>query len=132
MLYEICRTLRNYFDYKRMIGEFEIKDGILPFSINIDKGQYIRIIGSKYNDGIFKYGEDELKDEAFSGAIWLLTFPREFLETVSEIETFQTSNKDKLSPYTSESFGGYSYSKASADVSWKTVFASRLNAWRKL
>jgi glycosyltransferase involved in cell wall biosynthesis len=47
---------------------------------------------------------------------------------------------DKLnSPYSSESFGGYSYSKASGtdnhgnDVtSWQSKFASRLNHWRKI
>ena len=41
-----------------------------------------------------------------------------------------------LSPYQSESFGGYSYTKASASngdqVDWKTVFRSRLNRWRKI
>ena len=45
------------------------------------------------------------------------------------------------SPYASESFGGYAYTKASAGqgsadsgggISWRTPFASELNKWRKL
>ena len=39
-------------------------------------------------------------------------------------------------PYTSESFGGYSYSKATnasgVVVGWQDVFKSRLNAWRRI
>ena len=42
----------------------------------------------------------------------------------------------KESPYTSESFGGYSYTKATdangAPIGWQKAFASRLNKWRKL
>ena len=44
--------------------------------------------------------------------------------------------KNAESPYTSESFGDYSYTKATgesgAPLTWRDVFASRLNAWRKL
>lgn len=132
MLYEICRNLRNYFEYDKKFGKFTIEDGVVSPSFNIENGQYIRIIGSKFNDGIYKFGEDELKDESFEGALWLLAFPSEFLDLVSEIEAYQKKYASEVNPYTSESFNGYSYSKSAVDVSYKSVFKSRLNAWRKI
>jgi hypothetical protein len=57
----------------------------------------------------------------------------------ADIEAWNEKNADALaSPYTSESFGGYSYTKASGNsesngaYSWKDQFASRLSKWRRL
>ena len=63
--------------------------------------------------------------------------PASLLKLTEEIEAWQSANADKLaSPYTSESFADYTYSKATnADgtaYSWQTAFAARLKAWRCL
>lgn len=140
MLTEICQEIRNWFDRVRISGTFTISGG----SINIPQaleGQYFRIIGSVFNDGVHKYPATDLKDETFKGAVWLLAIPTDLEALSNEIETWLADNSAVItSPYSSESFGGYSYTKASANrgdssadgLSWQTMFGSRLNRWRKI
>jgi hypothetical protein len=49
---------------------------------------------------------------------------------------WELANADSInSPYQSESFGGYSYSKESGGeggMNWKTHFANELWKWRKI
>lgn len=132
MLYEIMRHIRNFFPGECRSGSFEIIGGTvsLPF---VAEGQHILIEGSKFNDGVYKYPAP-LTDESFVGTITALNLPKEFITLTEEIEEW--SEKNVPSAYSSESFGGYSYQKATTksgvSVSWKEVFASRLNSWRKL
>ena len=99
----------------------------------LQDGQYFRILGSVYNDGVYQYPA-VLTDEVFEGQIWAMRVPPAFIALSGEIDEYITKNAE--SPYTSESFGGYSYTKATgesgAPLTWRDVFASRLNAWRKL
>lgn len=140
MLEEVLEYLNNWFcnpnDIK--IGVFRIEDGTIDLPL-LD-GQYFRIIGSYQNDGVYQYPASDLTDEAFYGAIWPLKIPQVVLSLVSEIENWQEANGTSASgPYQSESFGGYSYTKASAStdsessvITWQDVFGSRLTAWRKI
>lgn len=132
MLYSVCRDLKNYFEDEKVFGTFKIENGQLNFPL-LDN-QYFRIVGSKFNDGIFKAPTTDLTDEEFEGAVWTLSFPREFLDLVNEIQAWQSKygDVDMMSPYQSESFGGYSYTKNTASSSWKSTFAKRLNVWRKI
>lgn len=144
MLTQICAELKNYFssDRDRFIGDFEIISGTIVPPVSIEDGQYYRIVGSIFNDGVHQYGNvsDVLKDEpTFHGAIWLMRVPDDVINLAIEIAEWQDKNGDTLaSPYQSESFGGYSYSKATASsgtngaYSWKDAFASRLNRYRKI
>lgn len=83
----------------------------------------------------------ELVDEIFDGAVWLLAIPREIVALSESIDAWKakyaTADSVAMSPFTSESFGGYSYSKAqgangASGVSWQSAFASQLNKWRKI
>lgn len=144
MLTELCRECKNYFlrDRENDIhtGTFEINGGEiepLPFLSN---GQYFRIVGSVFNDGVHKYGDpfdEALTDERFDGAVWAMSVPPAFIALAEEIGNWQTQNADAVSsPYQSESFGGYSYSKATgADgggLSWTDQFSGKLKNWRKV
>ena len=137
MLTEICTHLHNFFardEDKHYQKGITIADGILTPSFNIKPNQYYRIIGSTFNDGVHKFGDDTdvLTDEVFDGSVWLMSVPKSFLDLASEIEDYQ-ARYGQATPYTSESFGGYSYSKAdSAATSWQHAFGTRLNAWRKI
>ena len=70
MLEQVLMNIRNWFTVDGGIhsGTFTIKDGgiALPFLAN---GQYFRIIGSVFNDGLHQYPAADLVDEEFSGAI---------------------------------------------------------------
>lgn len=136
MLGAVLAYLRNYFPVKKWFGTYVIKDGALEIPEIMD-GQYYRIIGSVFNDGVHKYAESALTDETFCGSVWSLAVPKELLDIVVEIEDWQKSNgKKAASLFQSESFGGYSYTlKGGTEgfgASWQNAFASRLNIWRKI
>lgn len=145
MISEVCREVKNWFDYERKFGKFKIEGGNLRFSddegrtLDLQDGQYYRIIGSVFNDGVWQYHEpkeenaeeetekpetseepkeiEELRDEEFLGGVWLMAVPRDFLKIVADIEAWNEKyggiESAAQSPFSSESFGGYSYSKSS-------------------
>lgn len=177
MLTELCQELNNWFDVDRYFGVFTIEDGELsaPF---LQDGQYYRIVGSVFNDGVYQYhvreagdgtedpetdGEaadpetpeeaqdpetaaPELTDEVFDGAVWAMAVPPAVIALAEEIGAWQEKyggvDSAAMSPFASESFGGYSYSKGSRSGSgaaeggnsgtWQGAFADRLNRWRKI
>lgn len=139
MLTELCQELNNWFDYgDRHYGTYTIENGIIEPLDFVQDGQYYRIIGSVFNDGVHQYPQDEygLKDETFTGSIWAMAVPPAVIALVSEIESYARSDSAKISPYTSESFGGYSYTRATdasgVTVSWQKAFASKINKWRRM
>lgn len=146
MLTELCRELRNWFvrgacDIHR--GKFTISGGgIQPISF-LQDGQYFRIVGSVFNDGVWQYPAQLvlLRDEVFDGEVWAMRIPKEVVDLSAEIDAWADENANIInSPYQSESFGGYSYSLKSGssvgggigNITWISQFASRLAKWRKL
>lgn len=145
MLTELCQELNNWFDVDRYFGVFTIEDGELsaPF---LQDGQYYRIYGSIFNDGVHKYGDesDVLQDESFDGAVWEMAVPPAVVALDADITAWQakygSAESEAMSPFTSESFGGYSYSKSNGRSdsgsagtgTWQSAFSSRLNLWRKI
>lgn len=151
MITEVCLYLKNWFDWNqpKYYGKFKIENGVLISASNKDMsiatGQYFRVIGSVFNDGVYKYGTEEfVEDEEFTGAIWLMAVPKTFLDLVKEISDWQSEygsvSSSNMSPFQSESFGGYSYSKASGSgngsdsivPTWKSVFRDRLWRYKKI
>ena len=141
MLETVLTHLKNWFVVPNGVhsGVFTVADGNmeLPF---LKDGQYYRICGSVFNDGLHRYGGNAgtLTDETFSGSVWALAIPKAVVELSEKIEEWQAKNGEAVSsPFVSESFGGYSYTKATdtatgAQATWETVFRSQLNPYRKL
>ena len=139
MLEQVLMNIRRWFPVEGGIhsGTFTIKDGgiTLPF---LADGQYFRICGSVFNDGLHRYPATDLVDEEFSGTIWELAIPPSVVDLADEIGVWQEKNGEaSASPYQSESFGGYSYSKATDAetgnaVTWQSAFKQQLSAWRKI
>lgn len=132
MIDEICASLHNYFAVDIVPGEYTVNDGeiTLPF---LAAGQFFRVVGSVFCDGVYRCGDKLPADETFDGAIWALAIPPAFEAVAAEIEEWKQKNAEVInSPYQSESFGGYSYTKGSDSASWHGAFASRLNRWRKI
>lgn len=139
MLEQVLMHLKNWFLVPGGIheGTYTIEDsGIaLPFLLD---GQYFRIVGSVFNDGLHQYPSSDLKAETFDGTVWALAVPQAVIELAAEIEAWDTKNGEaSVSPYQSESFGGYQYSKATdaetgGAVTWQSAFKRQLSAWRKI
>lgn len=140
MLTELCAELKNWFEVDKIFGTFDIVEGSIDLSDCVQNGQYFRIVGSVFNDGVYQYPVSGLVDESFSGAIWPMAVPPAVIGLLSEIgEWVGKYGDDTNSPYTSESVPNYSYTlKSSGDassggtVSWQNIFAKRLNKWRKI
>ena len=156
MLEQLCAQLHNFFErhpttQDRMIypGTYTITGGRieLPFLLS---GQRFRIKGSALNDGVYTYGETirndddtaaaDLYGETFTGEIWAMYPPKAAVEAAKTASEWMTKYGDALnSPYTSESFGGYSYSKGASSEAdgmpsgtWYGVPKSLLAQWRKV
>lgn len=138
-LTELCAHLRNWFvrsDADRRVGTFEVVGGGIDLPWVAD-GQYFRILGSAFNDGVWQNPAAGLVDEVFDGAVWAMAVPPDAVSLAEEITAWEEKYRDAAeSPYQSESFGGYTYTKAAdtaaGGLSWTTVFRPRLNRWRKL
>lgn len=139
-LTDICEELHNWFTPHGGIytGTFTVEDGsiALPF---LKTRQYFRIRGSALNDGVYRYPVFDLADETFDGEIWAMSVPLAVVGIADEIAEYMTkveADSNFYSPYTSESFGGYSNTRATtssgAPLTWREAFKSRLNRWRKL
>lgn len=147
MLTEICAEIKNYFSMKddKLIGDFAVVDGAITPELSLAEDQYYRIIGSVFNDGVHKSGDELIDEGVFHGAVWKMRVPQAVLDLSNDIAAWQTENGSvqsaNMSPFTSESFGGYSYSKSSGGssesgagasaVTWQTMFAKRLDPYRR-
>lgn len=140
MLNQILDHINNYFIKDVYRGEFTIEDSQIFNTLPLHDGQYFRICGSIFNDGVYQYPAYGLVDEVFEGEIWALAIPPAIISLAHEIGDWQAKyGESVVSPFQSESFGGYSYSKGSvsngnggsASIDWKSAFGSQLNRWRK-
>lgn len=161
MLYEIMNHIHNFFPVKgaAITGEITIGDWIfdtLNFDVGVTEdtkdlrysttairlplqdGQYYLVSGPIFNDGVYQYHKGNtapLQEETFNGVVVPLAIPKPFLSLVDEISEWQAKNGN-LGAYQSESFGGYSYSRATNSkgetCTWQDAFRARLNPWRKM
>lgn len=150
-IFEVCQYLKNWFtkNQAQYFGQITIENGALSETYGLKVGQYFRIIGSADNDGVYQYPITTLADETFDGAIWGMSLPKAFIALLNDIEAWKAKfnsldtqdGRQVMSPYNSESFGGYTYSKSnggSGDTArdksgtWQGVFGARLQPWRKM
>lgn len=144
-LTEICADIKNYFCYEKdiHIGDFSIVNGQISPHLDLPT-DYIRIVGSRKNDGVHCLTDtaDELIDEGeFHGSVWIMSPPADFLALAQEISDWRDKNCGidslAMSPFNSENFGGYSYSKSGGasggeGANWQAAYRSRLNIYRRI
>lgn len=137
MLYELMRETRNFFKVEgaERFGRFTVAGGRIDLP-NLLPGQYFLVSGSVLNDGLHKNDDtDVMLDEEFSGVVSPLAIPIAFRELAQRIADWK-EKAGEASPMQSESFGGYSYTRASGknggQLTWKDAFSGELSIWRKL
>lgn len=142
MLEQICGHIHNYFVHAIYSGTYTIEGGSISLPFLVD-GQYFRIFGSRFNDGVYKYPADDrdLADETFDGVIWEMRPPKAFLSLVGEIEDWMDKYGEIMkNPYQSEDvIGVFRYTKMTSGkvtgdyiATWQNVYKDQLNEWRKL
>lgn len=138
MLEQIIWHIHNRFEVDEISGTFTVADGKLPLFLK--PGQYFWVEGSVFNDGLHQHEALDMTDETFDGKVIAMAVPSAVIELSDRIRKWQEKNGDAAEgPYQSESFGGYSYTKAKGSggsegttSGWRSVFRSELNPWRKL
>ena len=140
---DLCARLRNYFSQPgdRHPGTYTAEGGQLSPVSFLSPGQYYRIIGSRFCDGVYRYGTDTLPaNEVFDGCVWAMRVPPAVVSMLGEINMWlEKYGAAAESPYSFESFGGYSYSKPARKTDpaeqdtygWWGTFSSRLSPWRR-
>jgi hypothetical protein len=150
---DLCRELHNWFDVSRHFGVYTISNGKIDLTriVNggfLQDGQFFRIIGSVFNDGVYRLSGGEFyeygqinahvfENEVFDGAIWVMAVSPSVITLLQDINTWESKYSDAVnSPYVSESFGGYSYTKGTSGngqyTDWRSTFSDRMNKWRKV
>lgn len=151
-LTEYCAHCRNYFapkmrrngEYKHS-GTFAVSGGTIEPLDFLLAGQYFRIVGSVLNDGVYCNAAEDLQrlsDETFTGEIWEMAVPKDFIAQCEAADEWRKLNEKadstNMSPFTSESFGGYSYTKSGSNAengsnaTWQTVFEQSFRAWQRI
>ena len=132
-LFELLTYLRNFFPGKKWeFSDFQITGGKIELPELWDGSHYL-VEGSRRNDGIHVYGDNDLLPETFTGTVTELCIDKQLLKKWVSINNWCRENEKLIySPYQSESFGGYAYTKTTVTTSWKSVFADDLRPWRKL
>ena len=135
MLTEICAEIRNYFPVEKRHGEFTISGGSIAPLDFLRNGQHFRIVGSVFNDGVHQFPADDLKDEKFTGEVWAMAVPPTVIALANTISEYEKKNAGN-SGFVSESFAGYSYTRATDEngcpASWQKVFSAQLNKFRRV
>ena len=136
MLEKVLWHIHNWFERDIVSGTFSVSGGSLDVP-GLQDGQWFRVVGSTFNDGLHRQGEDDMADEEFTGEVWLLAIPKVVEELADDIEVWCNANAKAIDgPYQSESFGGYSYTKGSGasggGYDWQDRFRTRLSPWRKI
>ena len=139
---DYCADLKNYFiaDFDKDIhlGEYTIANSTISLDF-LSENQYFRVVGSKFNDGVYKYDNKlSLVDETFDGAIWAMSIPPQFLTTVGEADAYLLAHPNAMA-LESESFGGYSYRRSLGGTTalggfgyLPSTIAEKLNRYRRI
>lgn len=129
----VMRQVNNHFVSGYLDADFAVEGGNLKPA---PAASFVYIAGSAGVDGVWelqggKLIGDGIADEAFTGRVWLLKPPRDFLELCKEIAAHDA--KHPTGAAQSESFGDFRYSMgAQAAGGWAAAFAARLTPYRRM
>ena len=152
MLQEVLENIHNFFVPRSAVQRtYTIQDGTITPDFGAEDGDRFLVCMSRRNDGVYTWHADGirndddteaagLRDETFAGTIRVCSVPPALLALSGEISQWVESYSDQLtSPMQSESFNGYSYTLKSGSqggnsgpLTWRDMFGSRLDQWRRL
>lgn len=127
----VMRFVNNYFERAYIDGTFTISGGVLSPA---PSAPYVAIEGSAWHGGVYRIDQlREQPEETFAGRVWALQPPDDFVRLCEEIAQYDADNP--TGALQSESFGEYSYTRASGQngvIGWQTAFAARLWPYRRM
>lgn len=141
-VYRVMRECRNFFETGYLKTTFTISGGAIAPAALFRPGTYIAVEDSMFHNGVFRVGEGGMLeglptgvfDETFTGRVYFLNPPSGFLSLCEEIAQF--IEKTPKGAYQSESFGAYSYTRASGKnggvQTWQERFEKDLAEYRRM
>lgn len=129
---DVMRHVRNHFIRDVLEGEFTQASGVLTPAEDFAPGMWIAITGKDAPFGVYRLDEKggipDLDDTVFSGTIYRLDPPADFLRLCGDIGCWAAANPDP--GVESEKLGAYSVSRKA--VSWQEAFAPALHPYRRM
>ena len=134
----VMRQCRNYFENGYIDGTFSITSNALS---GVPEAHFVYISGSTFHDGVWEIvqgyltGRDVsgMNDEEFTGRVWFLNPPAEFLDLCKTISEY--AEKNPVGALVQERFGEYSYMRnmrSGSDTSWVGAFKAALAPYRRM
>lgn len=131
----VMQEVHNFFERGSISGSISISGGVVLPDV---KAPYVYIKGSSYHDGLWEVAASHLvgdssQDETFTGCVWLLYPPRDFLALCQQVAEFEA--KTPAGALQSESLEGYSYTRASGKngvLTWQEAFDVKLRHYRRM
>lgn len=137
----VMRRIKNFFNRRGeppYMGEISITGSVLTPA---PSAPWVAIRGSTYHEGVYRCDSGVLQgipegrpDETFTGVVWKLYPPDDFLALCEEISSYD--QKNPVGAYRSESFGEYSYTRGTGSsggvMTWEQAYASALAPYRRM
>lgn len=139
----LMRAVHNFFETGYRATTYTVRGGVISPADVFTPGMYIAVTrDSVFYSGVWRMGDggklegipEGLPDETFFGRVYMLHPPADFLDLHGRIAEFE--QKTPNGGYQSESFGEYSYTRASGKsggvLGWQEAFADDLRPYRRM
>ena len=129
---DVMRHVRNHFIIHSIHAAWCHTGGKLTPDSALKPGMWIAVTGGGVCTGVYQLDENggipSLGDAAWTGRVYLLNPPADFIHLCGDIACWTAANPDPS--ITAEKLGEYSVSRAS--VTWQEAFAPALAPYRRM
>ena len=133
---DVMRHVRNHFIQSASTGSFRQAGGVLTPSTgaadDFAPGMWVAIVSADGPQGVFQLtdqaGLADTPDTTFTGTVYVLNPPADFLRLCGDIACWAAANPDPA--VSSEKLGEYSVSRKA--VTWEEAFAPALAPYRRM
>ena len=129
---DVMRHVRNHFIRDAVEGDFAQADGMLTPANTFEAGMWIAVTGEDAPCGVYRLDEKAgipgMEDTIFSGTVYRLAPPADFLRLCGDISCWAAANPDPSME--SEKLGAYNVSRKA--LTWQEAFAPALQPYRRM
>ena len=129
---DVMRHVRNHFIRAALPGAWAHTGGVLTPAEKLAPGLWIAVTGADAPAGVYQLdeqgGNPDLGDMAWTGTVYVLNPPADFLRLCGDIACWAKANPDPA--VTAEKLGEYSVSRRA--VTWQEAFAPALTPYRRM
>ena len=129
---DVMRHVRNHFIRDSITASWTHADGVLTPAEKLAPGMWIAITGDGAPTGVYQLDEHggipDLGDMSWTGTVYVLDPPADFLRLCGDIACWAAANPDPT--VSAEKLGEYSVSRKA--VTWQEAFAPALAPYRRM